>query len=506
MPRRFFITEVLLLCWASVTCFAKDFEPPQGFIMLHGNGELSESDVTAFAKLAGSEKAKLVILASKENATEPFKKCGAVSLKCAACETVEAMLREATGVWLDESETERIAEKKTTEESRLDIQRELRGVLARGGIVGGRGVAAGILTAAAAASNNEAVRQGLSLLDGVRLEYKTDNVEFRLEHSPGTVTFQLEPKSNLFIHGRTLACGGAPVTVVIGASKTRKEFVQTLRPGQPGDLTTFLRAAFERINPAFPPEKMDPPELKAGTLVIDGGGIPKVALTRFIEAAGGPDALILVCPSAQGDGPPPAEPGEGKLLKRAGAKNVKVFHLATRVEASDEEKIKILREAKGLWFCGGRQWRYVDAYLDTPAEKLMHEILARGGAIGGSSAGATIQGDYLVRGNPLGNVEMMVEGYERGMGFLKGVAVDQHFFKRNRFKDMSSLKKAFPQILGLGLDEGAAIIVTGHTLEVVGVAPIAIYDKREPPKENEKDYVELKPGQKYDLKALKTIE
>ena len=190
----------------------------------------------------------------------------------------------------------------------------------------------------------------------------------------------------------------------------------------------------------------------------------------------------------------------------AGAKNLKVFHLASRAEAFDEEKIKILREAKGVWFCGGRQWRYVDLYLDTPVEKLMHEVLARGGAIGGSSAGATIQGDYLVRGNPLGNMQMMAEGYERGMGFLKGVAIDQHFVKRNRFADMTALKKTFPQLLGLGLDEGAAVVVNGHTLEVIGIKDVAIYDKRQAPEKAEDEYVLLKPGEKYDLKALAKIE
>src|SRR5205823_10371724 len=98
-----------------------------------------------------------------------------------------------------------------------------------------------------------------------------------------------------------------------------------------------------------------------------------------------------------------------------------------------------LREAKGVWFSGGRQWRFVDAYEGTLCEKLFHDVLKRGGAIGGSSAGATIQGAYLCRGNPLGNLDIMAEGYERGFGFLPGTAIDQHFFKRNRLGDMQNL-------------------------------------------------------------------
>ena len=54
-------------------------------------------------------------------------------------------------------------------------------------------------------------------------------------------------------------------------------------------------------------------------------------------------------------------------------------------------------------------------------EHELQQVLARGGVIGGSSAGASIQADYMVRGDPLGNTNMMAAGYERGLGFLKGV-------------------------------------------------------------------------------------
>jgi hypothetical protein len=122
--------------------------------------------------------------------------------------------------------------------------------------------------------------------------------------SPGVVAFIIPPEATLVIHGREIAARGAPVEMRVAASKTRPELTRTIKPGQPGDLMAMRRAAFERTQPAFPSEKMCCEELKAGTLVIDGGGIPKDALTRFIAAAGGPDALILAVPTAQGDGPP----------------------------------------------------------------------------------------------------------------------------------------------------------------------------------------------------------
>ena len=62
----------------------------------------------------------------------------------------------------------------------------------------------------------------------------------------------------------------------------------------------------------------------------------------------------------------------------------------------------------------------------------------------------------MPRGHPLGNAVVMAEGYERGFGFLPGAAVDQHFFARKCTADMTALMEAYPQYLGVGIDEGTA--------------------------------------------------
>src|SRR6185503_20085131 len=123
----------------------------------------------------------------------------------------------------------------------------------------------------------------------------------------------------------------------------------------------------------------------------------------------------------------------------------------------------------------------------TKLPALFRDVLARGGVIGGSSAGATIQGDYLIRGAPAGPNIMMCEGYERALGFLPGVAIDQHFSARNRFKDMSAFMARYPQFLGIGLDESTAIVVHGSTAEVLGKGKVHFYDGSVTRKEGEKD-------------------
>ena len=156
------------------------------------------------------------------------------------------------------------------------------------------------------------------------------------------------------------------------------------------------------------------------------------------------------------------------MLSRGGARNLVVLHGRTLEDIEAGRFETVLSKARGVWFCGGRQWRLVDAYADTKVERLFHGVLERGGVIGGSSAGASIQSSYMVRGNPLGNLDAMAEGYEKGFGFLPGAAVDQHFSQRNRLPDMEGLVARFPQLLGIGLDEATAIIVAGAVAEVLG--------------------------------------
>jgi cyanophycinase len=174
-------------------------------------------------------------------------------------------------------------------------------------------------------------------------------------------------------------------------------------------------------------------------------------------------------------------------------------------EIEDPKNLEILKKAKGIWFGGGRQWRFVDAYAGTKAEEAFREVLKRGGVIGGSSAGATIQGEYLCRGSPLGNLEMMCEGYERGMAFLPGVAIDQHFSQRKRFADMTAMMKAYPQYLGIGIDEATALIVQGHVAEIMGKNKVQFYDRKKPVEDGKPDYEVVRPGGKYDLKERKVL-
>lgn len=232
-----------------------------------------------------------------------------------------------------------------------------------------------------------------------------------------------------------------------------------------------------------------------GHLLIAGGGsLGPGILNRFIELAGGPDAPVVVFPTAQEDTGVTDGWLERCVLAKAGMTNLIGLHTRDRAVAETAEFVAPLRRAMGVWFEGGRQWRLVDSYLGTRTERELAALLARGGIIGGSSAGATIQGSYLVRGAREGNTVMMAPGYEQGMGFLKNSAIDQHLLTRHRQDDMLPVVKAHPELLGIGIDESTAIFVHGDRFEVVGSSKVAIYEAGKP-------YYFLVPGDRFDLKA-----
>ncbi len=236
--------------------------------------------------------------------------------------------------------------------------------------------------------------------------------------------------------------------------------------------------------------------VKGSLVVVGGGKIPPSISERFIELAGGRNAKIIYIPSAAEDQQLNNQTGD-ESPRLFGLKNVTVLHTRDRNVANTEAFAAPIREASGVWFGGGRQWRLVDSYADTLTLKEIWKLLERGGVIGGSSAGASIQASYLVRGAREGNTIMMAKGYEDGFGFLRGVAVDQHINTRRREKDLAEVITAHPELLGIGIDESTAIVVQGDQFEVIGAGQVAITDGK--PHENRRYYF-LTPGERFDLK------
>jgi len=264
-----------------------------------------------------------------------------------------------------------------------------------------------------------------------------------------------------------------------------------------------------------------------GHLVIVGGNLSDSAIyTRFLELAGGPDAPIVIVVTAGSD---------ENLFDYGGLENIKnrfsnngfnnyvILHTRNRDEANSKAFVKPITNASGIWFTGGRQWRLADSYLNTRTQKEIEKLLHRGGVVGGSSAGASIMGSYLVRGDTKTNTVMMGD-HETGLGLMKDCAIDQHLLALNRQFDILEILDAHPELLGIGLDENTAIVVHGDEFEVIGESFVAVYDGtfcqfvRDKsdwsieipeitilPKGSERFYL-LGTGRKYSLSERRVIE
>jgi cyanophycinase len=240
-----------------------------------------------------------------------------------------------------------------------------------------------------------------------------------------------------------------------------------------------------------------------GTVIVVGGGALGQEITdEFIKAAGGPGALIIDVPNAGGATSYGQDAAGARLWRNAGARNVRVLFTTDRKLADADSFVAVLKHAGGVWFEGGRQFHLVDAYAGTRTEQAFRDVLARGGVVGGSSAGASILGDFLVRGAPSNDNSIMAyPGYEKGFAYLRGVGIDQHVVARERLADLAdSIMTTHPNLLGISEDEGTAWVVRGDTATIIGRDKAFVYGGRDATDPG-KPFLTLHPGDRYDLGA-----
>jgi len=254
-------------------------------------------------------------------------------------------------------------------------------------------------------------------------------------------------------------------------------------------------------------ETVDPTN---GWLIIHGGGVvTNEVKERFVALAGGPQANFVVIPTALSDNEIEVDNLRQSFQNEYDVKHIAVLHTRDRAQANSAGFVESLRHASGVWVTGGRQWRLVDAYLGTAVEREIKALVARGGVVGGGSAGATIQGSFLVRGapgnagNPNGdNTIMMSPGHETGFGLLPNSAIDQHVNTRGRRADLAAVISAHPELLGIGIDENAAIVVHHDSFFVVG-GQVVIHDGKQ---HHGASYYLLSSGQAFNLTTRSTID
>ncbi|MCZ4224931.1 cyanophycinase [Pedobacter rhodius] len=259
-----------------------------------------------------------------------------------------------------------------------------------------------------------------------------------------------------------------------------------------------------------------------GSLLIIGGnvGSQRDIWDKFTELAGGKEkAVVVVVTTAGGDSAAYDQKGVEEVKRQTGIRNVTLFHTSDLKEANSEKFIAPLKNATAVYFQGGRQWRIADAYLNTLSHQAFIDVLNRGGVIAGSSAGASILGSFLWRGDTKG-AQILVGDHTQGLGLIKNSAIDQHLLVRNRQFDLVNFIRISPELIGIGLDEATAVLVQGDSLQVFGRSVAAIYDYQTIISSENKHVVNgsedftasggpfffLRAGQKYDLSKRQVIK
>ena len=239
-------------------------------------------------------------------------------------------------------------------------------------------------------------------------------------------------------------------------------------------------------------------EPRGGALLICGGGkMPDEVKGRFLDLAGGRDARIVVIPTAHAA----ADSKDADAIylapwRKLGVSHVEMLHTRSREAADDPLFLKPLLGATGVWIGGGKQATLAAIYGGTEVERQLKALIARGGVVGGSSAGAAIMTRVMIQG---GRTEA-TEG--RGFDLLSDAVVDQHFLKRKRLKRLLGLLTKHPGLLGFGIDEGTALLVRGNRLDVLGDSYVVACL---PCPEGESPRMEfLRKGDEADLASLRS--
>jgi cyanophycinase len=255
-----------------------------------------------------------------------------------------------------------------------------------------------------------------------------------------------------------------PLSLVVRAS-ARRPLVASLAGVLLGLLPPTANAEPKLDTPPPRPANLD----ALGSLVIVGGGtMPDTIRDRFLELAGGKKGKLVVIPTASELIDRTRISKSFNYWSKQGLASVDMLHTRDPKKANEPAFVKPLTEATAAWLGGGDQTLLTNAYHGTAVERELRKLLARGGVVGGTSAGASVMSAIMITGgNPKARVGT-------GFGLLPDVVIDQHFGNRKRKDRLLGVLSQHPSCFGLGIDEATAVVVRGKRFTVVGNANVML--------------------------------
>ncbi len=205
---------------------------------------------------------------------------------------------------------------------------------------------------------------------------------------------------------------------------------------------------------------------KPGALVICGGGrLNEEVYQEFLRLAGGKDAHVVHVPSAYNFSSASAMRNRYSGWLGYNVASFAFLDAKDRTEADSDELVKLLDQATGVWIGGGAQGRLANLYGGSKCEAALRRVLERGGVIGGTSAGASIMSSCMIR---YGSSSEAV--CDKGFGLVSHCVIDQHFGERNRLQRLIGALEENQSQVGIGVDEGTAVVLQQNQLKVIGAS------------------------------------
>jgi cyanophycinase len=252
-------------------------------------------------------------------------------------------------------------------------------------------------------------------------------------------------------------------------------------------LATIATAAEARVTRHVTGNPVDATPSLHGPAQVLGGGGPDVdaAIQWMIDTVRGCagagcatklDVVVLRSSGSDGYNEP--------LSALNGVDSVESLVITARADAQLPEVVASVRNAEIVFFAGGDPCAAVALFKGTSVQAAVESVYARGGGVGGTSAGLAIQGDYVYdtcNGNVTSRAAL-ADPYDPSISFtydffrwpfLASVVTDTHFVARDRMgRLLAFLARQIrdgvaSNVLGVGVDESTAVSVDKDGLATV---------------------------------------
>lgn len=242
------------------------------------------------------------------------------------------------------------------------------------------------------------------------------------------------------------------------------------------------------------------PALHGPALILAGGGKDvEPALQAAIDLVRGCDACstvvdVAILRASGADGYNPL------FMSLRGVNSVVTFVITDRDSAEQRAVARAVRNAEIVFFAGGDQCSYVRWIKGTRTARAVEDVYARGGAIGGTSAGLAILGDIAYDACPdqsAQSKDVLLDPYSIDVSlsrdffhwrFLAATITDTHFKQRDRmgrllvFLARTIHDRGMSSATGLGVSERTTLLLKPDGKAVVmGEGPVYLIRADTPP-------------------------